>query len=130
MSTLLIVNGTAVTATGAARADVLDHRGHVGERKINLARHHIHPRSGRKGKFVALDLSTVPRELQGAHLFGSVRGAYTGSLGYLNRDGSLDLNILIRTATVRALPERGRELSILAGAGIVADSDPARATDS
>jgi anthranilate synthase component 1 len=61
-----------------------------------------------------------------AELEGRPRGAYTGSLGYLNRDGSLDLNILIRTATVRSLPERGRELSILAGAGIVADSDPGR----
>jgi anthranilate synthase component 1 len=61
-----------------------------------------------------------------AELEGRPRGAYTGSFGYLNRDGSLDLNILIRTATVRALPELGRELSILAGAGIVADSDPGR----
>ncbi len=61
-----------------------------------------------------------------AELEDRPRGAYTGSFGYLNRDGSLDLNILIRTATVRALPELGRELSILAGAGIVADSDPGR----
>jgi anthranilate synthase component 1 len=61
-----------------------------------------------------------------AELEGRPRGAYTGSLGYLNRDGNLDFNILIRTATVRALPGRGRELSILAGAGIVADSDPGR----
>ena len=61
-----------------------------------------------------------------AELEGRPRGAYTGSLGYLNLDGSLDLNILIRTATVRVLPEGGRELSILAGAGIVADSDPGR----
>jgi anthranilate synthase component I len=61
-----------------------------------------------------------------AELEGRPRGAYTGSFGYLGRDGSLDLNILIRTATVRALPKLGRELSILAGAGIVADSDPGR----
>jgi len=47
------------------------------------------------------------------------RGAYTGSLGYLNRDGSLDLNILIRT-----LVQRGRLLSFSAGAGIVSDSVP------
>jgi anthranilate synthase component 1 len=46
------------------------------------------------------------------------RGAYTGSLGYINRDGSMDLNILIRTFTHQA----GR-LSFRAGAGIVADSD-------
>ena len=64
-----------------------------------------------------------------AELEGRPRGAYTGSFGYLGRDGDLDLNILIRTATVRALPEHVRELSIQAGAGIVADSDPGRELD-
>jgi anthranilate synthase component I len=52
-----------------------------------------------------------------AELEGAPRGAYTGSLGYLNRDGSLDMNILIRS-----LQLHGRELSLRAGAGIVADS--------
>ena len=47
------------------------------------------------------------------------RGAYTGSLGYLNRDGSLDLNILIRT-----IVKQGRQVNFRAGSGIVADSDP------
>ena len=46
------------------------------------------------------------------------RGAYTGSFGYLNRDGSLDLNILIRT-----IVRRGNDVWFRAGAGIVADSD-------
>jgi anthranilate synthase component I len=56
-----------------------------------------------------------------AELEGEGRGAYTGSLGYLTRDGHLDLNILIRTMTLR-----GDALSFRAGAGIVADSDPER----
>jgi len=47
------------------------------------------------------------------------RGAYTGSFGYLNRDGSLDLNILIRT-----MVKHGNEITFRAGAGIVADSEP------
>lgn len=51
------------------------------------------------------------------------RGAYTGSLGYLNHDGSGDFNILIRTMTYR--PSSG-EVRFRAGAGIVADSDPWR----
>ncbi|MGB5474004.1 MAG: aminodeoxychorismate synthase component I [Gammaproteobacteria bacterium] len=45
------------------------------------------------------------------------RGAYTGSMGYLNRDGSMDMNILIRT-----MVSHGRQLELRAGAGIVADS--------
>lgn len=46
------------------------------------------------------------------------RGAYTGSFGYLNRDGSMDLNILIRTMVIE-----GDKISWRAGSGIVADSD-------
>jgi anthranilate synthase component I len=56
-----------------------------------------------------------------AELEGQGRGAYTGSLGYLTRGGRLDLNILIRSMTLR-----GHALSFRAGAGIVADSDPER----
>jgi anthranilate synthase component 1 len=56
-----------------------------------------------------------------AELEGAARGAYTGSLGYLNCDGTMDLNILIRTLQVA-----GRELTVRAGAGIVADSIPER----
>ena len=47
------------------------------------------------------------------------RGAYTGSFGYLNRDGSLDLNILIRTLVIR-----DKHVTLRAGSGIVADSEP------
>jgi anthranilate synthase component 1 len=53
-----------------------------------------------------------------SELEGTARGAYTGSFGYLNRDGSLDLNILIRT-----MVKHGRKLDFRAGSGIVADSD-------
>lgn len=54
-----------------------------------------------------------------AELEGEGRGAYTGSMGYLSRDGRLDSNILIRTLVW----EPGR-VSLRAGAGIVADSRP------
>ncbi len=49
------------------------------------------------------------------------RGPYTGSLGLLGRDGSADLNILIRTLSLA-----DGTLRLRAGAGIVADSDPER----
>jgi anthranilate synthase component 1 len=57
-------------------------------------------------------------------LEGIGRGAYTGAMGYLARDGSLDLNILIRTMTLQ-----DGEIELRAGAGIVADSDPERELD-
>ena len=45
------------------------------------------------------------------------RGAYTGSMGYLNHNGNMDINILIRTIT-----QENNTLSFRAGAGLVADS--------
>jgi len=54
-----------------------------------------------------------------AELERAPRDAYTGSMGYLGRDGSLDLNILIRTLMLR-----GEKIEFRTGAGIVADSRP------
>jgi anthranilate synthase component 1 len=55
-----------------------------------------------------------------AELEQEPREAYTGSMGYLNRDGSMDLNILIRSMIAC-----GDVIHLRAGAGIVADSLPA-----
>ena len=49
------------------------------------------------------------------------RGLYTGSLGYVSWSGDLDLNIIIRTLVLA-----GGRGYLQVGAGIVADSDPAR----
>ena len=54
-----------------------------------------------------------------AELEQEPREAYTGSMGYINRDGSMDLNILIRSMLVS-----GSTVQLRAGAGIVADSVP------
>lgn len=62
--------------------------GPMGTGKSLLARHFVHARSGRPGKFVAVDLSTVPAELMAAHLFGAVKGAYTGSVA--DRKGAFE----------------------------------------
>ncbi|MCG8277512.1 aminodeoxychorismate synthase component I [Stenotrophomonas sp. NLF4-10] len=59
-----------------------------------------------------------------AELERTARGAYTGAFGWLNRDGDMDLNILIRTAEVG-----GDSASFRTGAGIVADSDPQKELD-
>jgi two-component system nitrogen regulation response regulator GlnG len=54
--------------------------GPTGTGKSLIARHFVHRRSGREGRFVAVDLSTLPKDLCAAHLFGAVKGAYTGSV--------------------------------------------------
>ncbi len=47
------------------------------------------------------------------------RGAYAGMVGYFGFDGSMDTCLAIRT-----MVGRGNTVSVQAGAGIVADSDP------
>ncbi|MEO6103103.1 MAG: aminodeoxychorismate synthase component I [Pseudoxanthomonas sp.] len=64
-----------------------------------------------------------------AELEGEARGAYTGAFGWLNRDGDLDLNILIRSAEILHGLEGGSEVVFRTGAGIVADSLPERELD-
>lgn len=48
------------------------------------------------------------------------RGAYAGGVGYFSPDGSMDSCIVLRTAVVK-----DGVMHVQAGAGIVADSDPA-----
>ncbi len=55
-----------------------------------------------------------------AELERDQRGAYAGAVGYLGFDGTMDTCITIRTASIQ-----GGVCRIEAGAGIVADSDPA-----
>ncbi|KAA9132011.1 aminodeoxychorismate synthase component I [Marinihelvus fidelis] len=56
-----------------------------------------------------------------AELEGQGRGYYTGAMGYIDHRGHMDLNILIRS-----LVTDGTGFRFRTGAGIVADSDPAR----
>ena len=62
-------------------------QGATGSGKSLVAREYIHPRSQRPGPFVAVDLSTLPTDLMAAHLFGVVKGAYTGATS--SREGVL-----------------------------------------
>ena len=56
-----------------------------------------------------------------AEMEQQARGAYTGSLGYINNDGSMDFNILIRTM-VREREDDSKKITFRAGGGIVSDS--------
>jgi para-aminobenzoate synthetase component I len=51
------------------------------------------------------------------------RSVYTGAIGHLGDDGSLDLNVAIRTVLHRSRGDGG-DVWFHAGGGIVADSDP------
>ena len=55
-----------------------------------------------------------------AELEPETRGAYAGGVGYFSPDGSMDSCIVLRTAIVK-----DGVMHVQAGAGIVADSDPA-----
>ncbi len=54
-----------------------------------------------------------------AELEHDMRGAYAGTVGYFGFDGAMDTCLAIRT-----MIGRGKTVSVQAGAGIVADSDP------
>ena len=56
-----------------------------------------------------------------AELEPEARGPYAGMVGYFGFDGAMDTCLAIRT-----MVGRGNIFSVQAGAGIVADSDPAR----
>jgi len=55
-----------------------------------------------------------------AELEPETRGAYAGGVGYFSADGSMDSCIVLRTAVVK-----DGVMHVQAGAGVVADSDPA-----
>ena len=84
-----------------------------GEAAPGAVPHHEHPAD------VALHLQRGLVAF-GAELEGIGRGPYTGALGYVNRNGDMDLNILIRSLWLQ-----GDTLQLRAGAGIVFDSEPA-----
>lgn len=73
--------------------------------------------------FPAGTVSGAPKVRAGqiiAELEPETRGAYAGGVGYFAPDGSLDSCIVLRTGVIK-----DGVLHVQAGAGIVADSDPA-----
>lgn len=80
-----------------------------------------------RATFPAGTLSGAPkiRAMEIIHeLEPHARGAYGGAVGYIGYDGNMDLAITIRTLEID-----GDTVSVQAGAGIVADSDPQREYD-
>ncbi len=59
--------------------------GETGTGKSALVEEVVHPASGRRGPFVAVDLGAIPRDLVAAELFGTVRGAFSGAVDRVGR---------------------------------------------
>ncbi|MDE0491848.1 anthranilate synthase component I family protein [Psychrobacter sp. A3] len=51
------------------------------------------------------------------------RGAYCGTMGYMNFDGSGQWNVLIRTLQARHAPQQNTQVNLWAGGGITVASD-------
>jgi anthranilate synthase component 1 len=54
------------------------------------------------------------------------RGPYAGAIGYMDYAGNMDTCIALRTLVITDTPSGGRKVYAQVGAGIVADSEPAR----
>lgn len=92
-------------------------RGETGTGK-ELAAKNVHARSGRRGRFVAVNCGALPEKLVESELFGSRRGAFTGATedrpgllraadgGTLLLDEVGDLPKPAQAALLRALQER------------------------
>ena len=83
-------------------------------------RHDVTPGEAIRAVFPGGTITGCPKEhcmAIIAELEQTARGAYTGSMGYLNHNGNMDLNILIRTISMNH-----DSISLRAGAGLVADS--------
>jgi DNA-binding NtrC family response regulator len=88
----------------------------TGKEVVAKSIHHNSPR--RKGPFIALNMSAIPRDLIESELFGYEKGAFTGALtrkkghfelsngGTLFLDEIADLEISIQAKLLRALQER------------------------
>ena len=98
------------------------HVHHIVSNVTGLKRDHVMPVDVIKAVFPGGTITGCPKvrcmEIL-AELEQTGRGAYTGSIGYINRNGDMDFNILIRT-----LVKTGNNIRFRAGGGIVFDSEP------
>lgn len=113
----------SVEVTEFMQVERFSHIMHLVSSVEGNVRHEVGPVAVLRATFPAGTLSGAPkpRALEIIdELEPSARGLYGGVVGYIGFAGDLDLAIAIRTATISRGVAR-----IQAGAGIVADSDPA-----
>ena len=86
----------------------------------------IHPLAVLFGSLPAGSITGTPKKRAVeiiAELEGAARGAYCGTMGYMNFDGSGQWNVLIRTLQANKSLNATREVSLWAGGGITIASD-------
>jgi anthranilate synthase component 1 len=122
-----------VCASGTVRVDelmVIEHYSHVMHIVSNVVGHLAPDKNAwdlLKACFPAGTVSGAPkiRAMEIIHeLEPCRRGPYAGAYGYYDFEGQLNTAITIRTMVVRPKPDGNHEVSVQAGAGLVADSQP------
>jgi anthranilate synthase component 1 len=119
-----ICESGSVAVTELMVVESYSHVHHIVSNVAGRLRSHVTPGALLKAVFPGGTITGCPK-VRCMEIIQSLepvpRGAYTGSMGYLNRDGSCDFNILIRTMLVEK-----DQVKFSAGSGIVADSQPER----
>ncbi|GJL95032.1 MAG: anthranilate synthase component I [Hyphococcus sp.] len=113
----------SVRVTDSFTIERYSHVMHIVSNVIGELADKVHPVDAVAAGFPAGTVSGAPKirameiidELE-----NSARGIYGGAIGYFSADGNVDTCIALRTAIVK-----DGKMHIQAGAGIVADSDPA-----
>jgi anthranilate synthase component I len=113
----------SVKVTSSYGVELYSHVMHIVSNVVGRARDGVDAIDALLAGFPAGTVSGAPKvracEII-AELEPETRGAYAGGVGYFAPDGSLDSCIVLRTAVVK-----DGMMHVQAGAGIVADSDPA-----
>ncbi len=113
----------SVKVTESFQVERYSHVMHIVSNVVGALREDIHPVDAVAAGFPAGTVSGAPK-IRAMEIIDELektaRGVYGGAIGYFSADGNVDTCIALRTALVKD----GR-LYVQAGAGIVADSDPA-----
>lgn len=118
-----VAEGGSVTVTDSYMVELYSHVMHIVSNVVGKLRPGKDAIDALFAGFPAGTVSGAPKvracEII-AELEPETRGAYAGGVGYFSPDGNMDSCIVLRTAVVK-----DGVMHVQAGAGIVADSDPA-----
>ena len=113
----------SVAVTESFVVERYSHVMHIVSHVVGRLREDVHPVDAVAAGFPAGTVSGAPK-IRAMEIIDdlekSARGVYGGAIGYFSADGNVDTCIALRTAVVK-----DGAVHVQAGAGIVADSDPA-----